>query len=411
MTRRRRPPSSARPRRVPGCAAFSLVLRLAVVLAAAAVPASAAAQSLMGVRGLGVLGGTADGRAAAVGNLGIGLAGAEVSAADPTAGKDLGVPTISLTMQPTWGEFELGPERGDVRATRFPLVGIVFPLLRARGAFTAAITGRLDQRWSGEVPRTVDLGQGGVQVSDRFEADGGISVVRVGWVQRIGASFATGVSVGAYMGRLDQTFDRELDTLALGGAVQSFVQEGAWRYSGATVTVGASADPHRLVHLAGALEWSGDLSESPAEGTEGEPRNYAIPMRALAGATGRLTPRFALNASIAFQDWSGASGFADGATSGGKFSYGAGLEATLAQGTTRSVPLRAGYRKLAQPFRFDAADSEETVWSVGLGLTLAETEGRRRGWVDVGVERGRRASAPLVERYWRATVSLGISQF
>ncbi len=384
------------------------VLAAASAALAPGLPGAAEAQSLMGVRGLGVLGGAAGGRAAAVGNLGIGLAGVEVSASDPTAGKDLGVPTISLTMQPTWGEFELGAERGDVRTTRFPLVGIVFPLLGVRGAVTAAISGRMDQRWSGEVPRTVDLGEGGVPVSDRFQADGGISVVRAGWVQRIRGTFAAGVSVGAYLGRLDQTFDRALDTLTLGG-VQSFVQEGAWRYSGATVTVGASASPHRLIHLAGAVEWSGKLTESPSD--DGEPRTYAIPLRVLAGATGRLTSRLALNASLAFQDWSAASGFAPGTTSGSKFSYGAGVEATLAQGESRSVPLRAGFRRVAQPFRFESADPEETIWSVGLGLNLVETEGRRRGWVDIGAERGRRASAPLVEQYWRATVSLGISQF
>lgn len=388
----------------PACFAAGLV-------AGPSPPGAAEAQSLVGVRGLGVAGGTTGARATALGNLGIGLAGTEVSAADPTAGKDLGVPTISLTMQPVWGEFELNDERGDVTATRFPLIGVVFPVLAARGAVTAAISGRLDQRWSGEVPRDVDLGVGGVQVSDRFEVDGGISVVRAGWVQRIGGRLAAGVSAGTYLGRLSETFERSLDTLAAGGPVQRFVQGGEWQYGGAVLAFGASLAPHRLVHLAGAVEWSGTLTAWPKEGTDGGPRAYSIPLRVSAGATGRLTPRLAFNASLVFQDWSGAAGFAPGTTTTRRFSYGAGVEATLAQGQRRSVPLRAGYRRVAQPFRLEDDDPLETAWSVGLGLNLVETAGQRAGWIDVGVERGRRVSAPLVERYWRATVSLGISQF
>ncbi len=381
-----------------------------VLLAASALPNQTSAQSLMGVRGLGILGGAAGGRASAAGNLGIGLAGVEISATDPTAGSGLAFPTISVTMQPTWGEFELGQERGDVRVTRFPLIGIAFPVAAAGGVFTAAVSGQMDQRWAGEVPRVVDIGAG-VPVSDRFEADGGISVLRAGWVQRIGSSFVAGLSAGAYLGRLDQTFDRTLDSLVLGGDVRNFVQEGAWRYSGAVVTAGASAAPHRLIHLAATVEWSSDIRATPADSARGEPGTYAIPLRVLAGATGRLTPRLALNASVAYQDWSGAKGFAAGATTGAKYSFGAGLEMQVVRGARRSLPVRAGYRRLAQPFRFESADPMETVWSIGAGLNLLESEGVRRGWLDIGLERGSRSSAPLVERYWRMTASLGISQF
>lgn len=396
-----------------GRPALSAALGWALLAGAvAALPAPSPAQSLVGVRGLGVVGGTGDGRASAAGNLGIGLAGVEVSATDPTAGAELLFPTIGVTMQPTWGEFELDQERGDVHVTRFPLIGIAFPVGAARGAFTAAVSGQMDQRWAGQVPRTADVGDSvGVPVSDRFEADGGISIVRAGWVQRIGASFAAGVSAGAYLGRLDQTYDRTLDTLALGGDVRSFVQEGAWRYGGTIVSAGASAAPHRLIHLAAAVEWSSDLKATPTEGTDGDVRVYSIPLRVLAGATGRLTPRLALNASFAYQDWSTAEGFAPGVTTSAKYSFGAGLEMQLIRGARRSLPLRAGYRRLAQPFRFESDDPVETVWSAGAGLNLLETDGIRRGWLDVGVARGERSSAPLVERYWRVTASLGISQF
>lgn len=385
-------------------------LLLALVLAAL-LPGPTFAQSLLGFRALGVPVGTMSARAAAAGNLGVGLAGAELSATDPTAAADLLFPTISASMQPAWGTFELGDETGATNTTRFPLVGIGYPVPAARGALSLVLTGYMEQRWTGQVPRATAVGGSDVTVDDRFESNGGTSIARVGWSQRIGSRLAAGVSAGIYLGRLDRTFDRTLDSTTVGSGVESFGQTGSWTYGGPTFAAGASATPHDLVHVAAAVEWSGNLTAEPREGTLGDTAVYAIPLRVSAGATARLTPRLHFNASLVYQDWSGAAGFDPEVTAAGRFSYGAGLEWQLVRGIQRALPVRFGYRNVVLPFRFGSADAVESIWSAGAGFDLVQAEGLRFGWIDAGVERSRRSSGRLSERFWRATVSVGISRY
>ena len=384
---------------------------LMLVAALAALPAPVASQSLLGFRALGVPVGAVGSRAATVGNLGIGLAGVEVSATDPSASARVVFPTVSISMQPAWGEFEVEDQSGTTNTTRFPLVGVAYPVGAARGVVTLALAGYMEQRWTGEVPRIVDLDGDTVDASDRFESNGGTTVARIGWAQRIGSRLAVGVSAGAYLGRLDRVFNRTLDSLAVSEGAQSFGRTGSWRYSGPTVSAGFSADPHSLIHLSGAVEWSGDLKATPRDDTTGGVLAYTVPMRFLAGATGRLTPRLHLNASFSYQDWSQAGGFEDGTTSSRKTSWGAGLELQALQRERRSFPMRLGYRRLALPFRFRSDDPVEVVWSAGVGLNLNQADGVRFGWIDVGAERADRSSEPLVERFWRATITVGISRF
>ncbi|MDE2762619.1 MAG: hypothetical protein OXQ94_12550 [Gemmatimonadota bacterium] len=387
----------------------SPVARAAAVLALV-LPGPASAQSFLGSRGLGVPVGAVDARAAALGNLGIGLGGAEVSAGDPAAWAGLVLPTVSISMQPTWGEYDLEEQAGTSRATRFPLLGIGYPVPRAKGVVTLSLAGHLEQRWVAESRSTVVLDEREVEVEDRFTSDGSTSVVRLGWAQRLGPRLAVGVAAGTYVGRLNEVFDRELDSLAVGGEVYSFLEENSWQYSGYTVTAGFSADPADLLHLAGAVEWSRDLKEAPEGDTTGE-NMYSIPPRFSAGATGRLSPRLHLNASAAYQDWSAAEGFADGVVSRRKWNFGVGLEWLMADGETRSLPVRFGYRRLAAPFRYRMEDPVESVWSVGVGFNLLKRDDLRFGWMDVALERGTRTSEPLAERFWRATVTLGVARF
>lgn len=377
---------------------------------ALALPAAASAQSFLGARGLGVPVGAVDARAAALGNLGIGLGGVEVSASDPATWARLILPTVSITMQPSWGEFDLDEQAGNSRATRFPLLGIGYPVPRARGVVTVSLSGHLEQRWVAENQSTVILNGVEVDVEDRLSVDGGTSVIRLGWAQRIGSRFALGVAAGSYVGRLEEVFDRELDSLAVGGEVYSFLEENSWRYGGTSVTAGFSADPVDLLHVAGAVEWSGDLKEAPQEETT-EESTYSIPPRFSGGATGRLSPRLHLNTSVVYQDWSAAEGFRDGVVSARKWNFGAGLEWLAFDGETRSLPVRFGYRRLAAPFRYEEEDPVESVWSLGAGFNFVKSGDRRFGWMDVALERGARTSEPLSERFWRATISVGVSRF
>ena len=384
---------------------------LVLALLAMAAPDRASGQSFLGFRGLGVPVGAADGRSVALGNLGIGLARAGLSVSDPAAAAEILFPSVFVSMQPMWGDFQLEDQNGTMRTTRFPLIAIGYPVLSVNGTVTLSLAGYLEQRWVGHTSRTVNLGGIDVPVEDRFTTDGGTSVARVGWAQRLGARFSVGASAGAYVGRLEREFDRTLDSLVVGSDVRPYREASSWHYGGYTLSAGFGADPHALIHLAGALEWSGNLKESPSESTGGGENRYSIPLRLLWGATGRLSERLHLNTSFAYQDWSGADGFQPGVVSAKTLSYGAGLELQVIQRPTRGIPLRLGYRRGVPPFRYQAEDPVETAWSLGLGINLVEVDGIRYGWMDVAIERAERSSAPLNENFWRATVSLGITRF
>ena len=352
------------------------------------------------------------GRTIGAGNIGIGLSGLELSAVDPSTAARLILPTVTASMQPSWGSFEVGSETGSSRSTRFPLIGIGFPILEARGTATLTLAGFMEQQWSGERVEAVQLGDRLVLVEDRFETTGATSVVRLGWAQRIGSRLAVGVSAGSYVGRLEQLFDRSLDSLAITtGTVRPYSEFSAWRYSGYTFTAGVSADPHNLIHIAGAVEWSGDISESPRDGTPGGVNTYSVPLRLSGGATVRLTSRLQLNGSAAYQDWSTATGFRDGLVSSLKLSFGGGLEWRAIEREARSFPLRVGYRRVVPPFRYQRYDPVEHTVSAGMGINFLEEAGIRFGWIDLALEYGMRSSNPLSERFWRGTVSLGISRF
>ncbi len=371
----------------------------------------ASAQSLLGYRGLGVPAGALDGRSAALGNVGVGLAGLELSATDLAGAATLLFPTVTVSMQPVWGEYALGEVSGGSAATRFPLVAIGYPVLSARGAVFFSLSGHMEQSWVSEVPRSTTLGGEPLNLVDRFESRGGSSVARLGWAQRLGGRIRAGVALGTYLGRLDHEFDRTLDSLGLGSGIESFRESGSWDYRGYNAAASIALDPHPLIHAAATVEWSGRLESAPLEGTSGESSYFDLPARYLAGVSGMLTPRLGLNLSAAFQDWRGAAGFPQDALSEARASYGAGIEWTAIDGASRSLPVRIGYRSSALPFRFAGADGRETAWTMGLGFNLAQLNGVRAGWMDLALERGSRASAPLSERFWRATVSLGISRF
>lgn len=382
---------------------------LVVLAALTGAAAPVAAQSFLGFRALGVPIRAIDARATALGNLGIGLAGAEISATDPAAASRLLFPTFGVTLQPSWGSFDIDEQSGTSRTNRLPIMGIGYPVGSLGGVVTASLSGHLEQRWIARRQSMVTLNEVDVEVQDSYRSDGGTSVARLGWVQQVGSRVSLGVSAGSYIGRLERVFDRELDSLAVGGEVYSFREESAWRYSGYLVSAGFNADPHPLIHLAGAVEWSGTLRESPQEDAVGE-GVYTIPLRLSAGATTRLTSRLALNVSGVYQDWAASDGFLAGVTSGRKWSVGGGVEWHLVEGETRSLPLRFGYKRLAPPFRFETEDPVEAIWSLGAGFNLVELDDRRFGWMDLAFERGSRWSAPLDERYWRATATVGISR-
>ncbi len=386
-----------------------LALTYALAPAPALAPVPAAAQSFLGFRALGVPIEAAGARALSLGNLGIGLPNIAVSPSDPAASARLLLPTVTVSMQPAWGDYTMGDQSGTTNTTRFPLIAIGYPATDS-GVVTLSLAGHMEQRWVGERNQVVRLGGVDVPIEDSFETDGGTSVARLGWAQPVARWLTVGASAGLYVGRLNQAFDRRLDSLVVGTEVRPYRENYQWGYGGYTFAAGVGIDPHPLIHLGSAIEWSSDLTETPDEDTQGGVNTYEIPLKLSAGATAGLTQRLLFNSSFVYQDWSGAGGFAEGTVSGRKMSWGAGIEWRAMQQEFRSLPIRVGYRSGAPPFRFAAQDPTETAWSLGVGFNLVELEGIPLGWIDLGVERATRTSLPLDENFWRGTISIGISR-
>ena len=99
---------------------------IALCLAVLAVaPARVEAQSLFAQGGLGVPVEALDARFRGQGSLGIGLFGGAVTPADPAAAHSA-VPTLTVTLQPTWGEFNLNGQTGELQGQRFPVMGAAY---------------------------------------------------------------------------------------------------------------------------------------------------------------------------------------------------------------------------------------------------------------------------------------------
>ena len=71
-------------------------------------------------------------------------------------------------------------------------------------------------------------------------------------------------------------------------------------------------------------------------------------------------------------------------------------------------PLRLGYRRSEQPFRFlDNRVTESTI-SAGFSLVMAQALGLPLAALDVALERGKRNSGGFEERFYRLTMTMRV---
>ena len=380
-----------------------------LILAAAPLPAGATAQSLFGAQGLGVPIEPLDARARALGVVGPGMFGPAFRPSDPGAMAEISIPTITATMQPTWGEYERGAATGDLKGTRFPVMGIAYPY-GGVGVFSVGYGGFLDQRWAAERPGTFLIGGLPVTGTDRFQSEGGISQVHFGFARRVGTKVGAGISVGRFTGRVDRSFTRTFDTASTAADVAPFEDFGAWTYGGGHVTVGAVFDPVPQVRVAGSFSWAGTLDATPTAETEGGTLSFDLPSEVRIGASGALTRRLMATVGLRLADWSGVDPVLDTTSASGQtLSLGAGLEWGGPDFLGRTLPVRIGYRRSELPFGTSGSDPVESSVALGIGLNLAQVDEFPLAAVDVTLERGTRSGAPLEERFLRATVTLKVS--
>jgi hypothetical protein len=384
---------------------------LLAVLLGAALPASG--QSVLAAGGLGMPLEPVDARGRALGSVGGGLLGSAVIPGDPVASADLGVPTVVLTLQSAWLDIEQGRGPSSVSGNRFPGLGVSYPV-RDWGVLTLTYGAVLDQRWELERRDTLELGPSGtpLEIADRFRSDGGVSAVRIGFAHRVAPSLAVGAAVGVFTGNSTRAFTRVFDTIAADVDIDPFESVGHWSYSGPTASFGAMVDVGQVFRAAGTLTWSGTLEADPADGTEGERREYDMPLDLRAGLSVALAPELNVSGSFAWSDWSATSEDLDLSGDGKATALGAGIEYDRATLFGRGLPLRVGWHRATLPFQILDTDAVETAFSFGAGLMLlAREDGVPLALLDLGLETGSRKASAVVEDFWRSTMSIRVAGF
>jgi hypothetical protein len=364
-----------------------------------------AGQSLFNAAGLGVPVEAIDGRARAVGNLGIGLRGGSFMPTDPASLGRLASSTGVMAAQPSWVDYSLeGGSAGTFQGTRFPLLGIAYPLLA--GMMSVQIGSFMDQNYQVQRLTEVDFGRGPVAATDEFEQDGSISNLNLGYSRMFGARWSGGVTVGRYAGSmvrsLSRTYGNEETT-----DVDPYVEAGEWSYKAWAVTAGVAADVFSRARVALSVHVPTNLDAEASEGTRGEDRTYSLPVQYRLGTSVTVGPALVVSGSLLLADWGGTQSDLEGvAVAGDQNGFGLGVELTRASFFGKSAPLRLGYRQTGLPFSFDAGGAKERVLSGGVGLELARLEDVVLASVDLAIERGRRSGGGITESFWRATISL-----
>lgn len=381
---------------------------LTFVLAVSALAAPVSAQSLFGSVGLGLPLDAIDGRARALGNVGLGLSGAALLPTDPAAAARARIPNGVLVAQPSWGDASSGGDTDYFSGARFPLMAAGYPLLG--GVASVFFTAHLDQDFSGVRETSVTVGGESVGATDSFEQDGALSSINVGFARMLGPVTSVGFTVGRYTGKLDRSLIRVIDATSDSTAVQPYVSDGSWTYSGYLVTGGVATQLVDVVNISASATWSTTLDAEASSTTDGGDGSYDVPLQLRLGASAALAPGLTLSASASRADWSSVSDDLNGSSEGRTtLAFGTGLELTQARLLGRSAPLRLGFRHSELPFTLGGEAASERIFSGGLGLVLNQSGEVMLASVDLGVERGRRAAGSLIENFWRATVSLRLA--
>lgn len=372
---------------------------------------SLAGQSLFGSQGLGMPTEPLNARARGLGSVGVGLLGPTLSPTDLAAAAKILIPSVQFSLQPHWVDGELGDASVNTRGTRFPHIGVSYPVRWLQGVAVFHIGTYMDQRWELQESFVQEFRGVSVPVNDSFESDGGVSTFQLGWAQRLGDDLSLGVGIGARMGSVVRRFTR---TIEAEGAFQvvPYRSSGEWQYFGVLASAGFQWDPVEFFRLGGSVVRSGDLEAEPTGGTEGQKVDFDLPTEYRVGASGILTPRLAVTAGFSFSDWSPSNDVLDpGSVAGSVWSVGGGLEWTGPTLGVRNFPVRFGLRRSGLPFTFEGKNPTEQVVSGGVGANLLPPSAGMMGAVDLAIERGTRDAGSLSESFWRATLTFRAGGF
>lgn len=376
---------------------------LLVALAAALLPRLGAAQTPLASQGLGYPLLPLDARAQALGGVGLGLPGANLSLVNPAEDALLLVPSFGVTVQPDYYSGTAGGFASSGRTQRFPVLHAAFPFAR-RFAVSLGYGAFLDRRFRAEVTDSVDVAGTPTLVTDRFISSGGVSRLRLGAAVRPGARLAFGASADVYTGAARDSAVRAFAQLV------GSVRETVWSFRGVGVAAGARWDASEALRLSAAVSGPARLRAEPDNDSTLATREFDLPLTFDAAASGRVTRNTTVALAARWAGWSSAD--AQLGDRGGARDVRSGSVGLEYEGLTfgrKTLPLRLGARYTELPFRWTTTGSgtafpTERALSGGLGLRLAGGAAA----LDVGAERGMRGAeeAAIDERFWRLSLSL-----
>ena len=387
-------------------------LRISVLLLIVSLTTTrSSAQSLYNAAGMGVPVEAIDGRARALGNLGIGLWGNSLLPGDPAAAGMLIMPSAVIVGQPSWVKYDHeSGNSGSIRGNRFPLMGVGYPIFS--GMFTLSLSSFLDQHYKSQRSSELKLRGEQREVTDLFEQDGSIGSLNFGYSRPLGTSAAIGFNFGRYAGAILRRLERDFSTISLPVTLESYETSSRWTYSGNSLTGGVAANVGSVARVAASVTWSGNLNATASDGTRGMDREFSLPIQYRLGTSVVLAPGLMITASAIRADWANIQGDLDTPTAvGSTNNIGAGVEFSQASLFGLTIPLRFGYRIGKLPFSLGSETATERILAGGLGLSFSEANDIVLGGADIAIERGRRSDSILTEGFWRATISLRVSGF
>ena len=389
--------------------AVSVVCVLAT-LAAAGRPLPA--QSLLAGSGLGLPGEALDARAAALGGVGIGLAGASFSLINPAFSARLPAPAIVATFQPERTRSDFTGSDADFSTARFPLITVAAPFA-GRWGVSVGYGAFLDQNFAFQRSDSLALAGTRFLVRDTVRTSGGVARFRLAGSYAAGERLSVGAGIDLYTGSRVVNSVRvftPLDSVAPLTPLLPDANRTEAEYGGVGVNAGVEWSPRNGVVLAAAGSGGGTLDATPVGDTLAQAAGYSLPLTLHAGGSARLTPAATVAVATRWAGWSRAAD--DLRDSGGardEWGVSGGLEYDPPSSGTRSFPLRVGARYTALPFRRVAQSGDfdfpgEAALTAGVGARFA----RGAASIDLAGERGWRGSegAGVDESFWRAALSL-----
>ena len=364
------------------------VLVSGALLAVLAVPSGAAADSVFGIRGLGLLGRPLSGRAAATGGA--------FSLFD--AASSLNPSSLAQWLGPAgWGigaassrRFSIGSTSATLGSTRFPLFGFAVPAGQ-RLVIGVSVSEYLDRTWSVSTTHDSTLRGSTDTLTDLATSTGGVTDLRLGAAYRINPSFVVGLGIHTLAGSTRLSIVRSFSD----SSFLAFKDVATTDFSGVGVSLGAQGRLSDHFAVAGAVRLNSRLT---AQADNGATARIAMPAEFSGGVMFAPVRGFGFAATVGYQTWARAA--ADLVAAGqdrsrNVWNVALGSEIDAFTFLGQRVPLRIGYRWRQLPFLVAGAALSEHAFSGGLGITLAGG----RATLDAGVDVGSRTAGGATEKF------------